>query len=231
MGRRARPARVDDRVALRQPDVVEVAAAQGALVVSDRHAAVERVDQATVPKRHVRRRGRVAGRGQGRDRVDEAVDRAALTPHDVGHRSSVQRSRHRHVGGQRACRKRPELTGRVPVLEVDHGIDRAVLAPADQRRGGIARRLEEPHAGAHLVVDVRESEALRLGLADEGLLLRSREDRPRDRMIHERQLGLRPPVPALPRLTLTAMRVFAPRRRPVTMPVRVRGARRARASM
>ena len=64
--RRARAARVDDGVALGQGRVVEVAAAADRpLLVPDRDAAVERVEEAAVPERQVGRgRGvRRAGRG------------------------------------------------------------------------------------------------------------------------------------------------------------------------
>ena len=54
---------------------------------------------------------------------------------------------------------------------------------------------------AGLVVDLREPEpGLRLRLADERLLLRAGEDRPGHRVVHERELGLGPTVPAAVRV-------------------------------
>ena len=140
---RARPARVDDRVALREADVVEAAASAGrSLDVADRHAAVEGVDQAAVPERRVRRRRGVAGRREDRDRVDEAVDRAALAANHVRHGASVERGRRRGVRRERSGRQRDERAAGRAVDEVDDAVDRAVLAPADR-----GRRLRSPASG------------------------------------------------------------------------------------
>ena len=200
---RARPraARVDDRVALREADVVEAAAAAGrALDVADRHAAVEGVDQAAVPERGVRRRRGVAGRREDRDRVDEAVDRAALAANHVRHGASVERGGRRGVRRERSGRQRNERAAGRAVDEVDDPVDRAVPAPADRRRRRVPRRLEEPHADALLVVDEREAETGGLGLADERLLLRSGEDRPRDGMVRQRHACRRAAVAATVRV-------------------------------
>src|SRR4029434_5758215 len=79
------------------------------------------------------------------------------------------------------------------VKKVEDSLHGTVCAPADRRAGGIARCLEQAHADARLVVDQWKAEALlRLRLADERLLLRTREDRPGRRMVHERQLGRGP---------------------------------------
>ncbi len=92
---------VEHRVALRVP-----------LVVADRHTALELVEQHAVPRREVRRRGLACGR-ERRDRVDEAVDDAALPADDEVDRVAVHRRGRRHVRRARcAGRVRAPCVGR-----------------------------------------------------------------------------------------------------------------------
>ena len=182
------PARVDDRVALAQPVVVEGASARGPLPVSDPDPAVEGVDGALVPKRGVGLVARALAEGrQHRERVDEAVDRPALAAHHVVHLAPVH-GRRRHVGGPRSVRgKRPELAAGSAVEVVDRRLGRAVEAPS----GRAAVRVQHPEPLARLVVDQRLAEPRLDRLAHERALVGAGEDRPGDGVVDEREAILR----------------------------------------
>ena len=161
----------------------ELRAAERALAVADRHAAVEGVDQAPVPQRGV---GVVAGllaeRGERRERVDEAVDRAALAAHDVVDGAAVEQRGLRHVRRARAvARQRREAAAGRAVLVVDLRVRRAVDAVA----GGAAVGVLHAEALALLVVDERLAEPGLDRVADEELLVRAREHRPGVRVVGE----------------------------------------------
>src|SRR4029453_9595444 len=93
---------MDERVALREARVVQMAPADRPLVVADRHAAVEGVDHTSVPERGVWWITWVARRRQDRGRVDETVDRPALAAHHIGNSAAVERGRRHNVRGKRA---------------------------------------------------------------------------------------------------------------------------------
>ena len=157
------------RVALAQHDVVGHAPGRRALAEPAVHAAAaERVDEAPVPpRRRLPRVGLGLTRGvvQHRDLVDRAVDGAGFDAHDVGRLSAVEGRRAGEVGRpHRGVGQRLEAAvfGR-PVGVVDPPLDRAVFVERDAE--GLARD---------------ELEAV--GLADEGALVGTREDRPRDRV-------------------------------------------------
>ncbi len=149
--------------------VVEHARAAGiALVVADGHAALEVVDEPAIPRREVGRRLVLpVGREDG-NRVDEAIDRAALPAHDVVDRVTVHRRGLGQVRGRRRIRIviRPAPAGG-PVLEGDHRVDGAVRV---DRRSELGIR---PVTGVGAVED---------------LLLRAREDGAAHRMVGEHDL-------------------------------------------
>ena len=177
---------VDHGVALGQGRVVEVAAAADRpLLVPDRDAAVEGVEQPPVPERDVGRGRGVTGRREDRDRVDEAVDRPLLAADHVRDRPAVEQRRLGDVRRERAGRKRQGLAGRRAVEVLDDPVGGAVLAPL-----AVAERPADPLR----VVGERQAEALRDGLADERLLLRAGDDRARDREVAQSQLGVGPAV-------------------------------------
>ena len=166
---RLRPGRPRDRVALAEPvDVPGLALVVRALVVADRHAAAEVVDELPVP---VGKRRRTARSGvEDRDRVDEAVDRAPLPANHEVDRVAVARRRLRHVR-RRGRARRVGLPGRVggPVVVVDICRQRAVRV--EERAGEV----EAGHVARRRAEEVR--------------LLRTREHRARDRVVDERQCG------------------------------------------
>ncbi len=176
--------------------------ARVALRMTDPDAALEAVDQATVPGREVRLLRVLAERSQHGQAVDEAVDRAPLPPHDVVDGAAVHQGGLGQVGWRVAGRKRLELPAGRAVYVVDAGLGTAVLAPADDIR--LLRRVPPlilwvvpfgvflRDGDAHLihVVDQRLPEASASGRADERLLLGAGEDRPRDRMIRHGEVGL-----------------------------------------
>jgi len=162
------PGRVDNRIPAREAVVVEGRTpARVALVVPDAHAALEGVDEALVPRGEVRA-VRLRLRREHGDRVDEAVDRAALPPDDEVDFLPVRCRRLRHVGGARSGGVVVhERTRGVAVLERDDAVGRARGAIGDRTELGIA--------------------AVPVGGAPERRLLRAGEHRPGDRVVGQGQ--------------------------------------------
>ena len=157
------------RVALREHVVVEHRGrTQGALVVTRAAAAAELIAQAPVPAA-----AGLAAVGQDRPAVDGAVDRAGLDAHDV-------------VDGLARARGRLGQVGR-PGVRVGERLERVGLARAvvvvHSRGGGAVRVLRRAEVGA-------------FGAADERLLVRTREDRAGDRVVHQLE-GVQWPPAAL----------------------------------
>ncbi len=135
--------RVQHRVPLAQPVRVEGGAAQCALVVADRDAAVEAVHRPAVPAVL-----------QHRDRVDEAVDDAPLPPDHEVHRPAVQQRGRRQVGGASVRHRLVRAVRRAVEAVLHHGRE-AVPAPA----------AADAHALAVLVVHDRRPQPASFRLA------------------------------------------------------------------
>ena len=162
-------ARRRHRVALAQHDVVGHAAGRRPLAEPAVHAAAaERVDEPPVPPRgRLPRvgRGLAGGVVEHRDLVDGAVDGPGLDAYDVGRLAAVEGRRAgevRRPHGRIGQRLEAAVLGR-PVGVVDPALDRAV--GVERFAEGLARH---------------ELEAV--CLADEGALVGTREDRPRNRV-------------------------------------------------
>ena len=151
-----------DGVAAGEEEVGEYASVARPLVVADVAAAAERVDEPFVPAGLVRERARRRGRiVEGGDLVDAAVDHALLDPHDVVDGPPVERRRLREVG---------RLHGRV----------------GERRERACGRPVHVAHLRRRGAVGVeRGAEPVLHRLAEEGLLLRAREQRAAQRVVHD----------------------------------------------
>ena len=163
-----------DGVSHPEESLVEDDAGSGALAEPPAPApAAVRVDELPVPSR-ARRPG--VGRGVGgvvedRALVDGPVDRAGLHPDDDRNGLPVERRGPGHVGRPGRVGPEPAVGGR-EVDMVHAGLDGAVLV-----EGGSEERAR------------REFELL--GLAEEGRLVRSRDDRSLDPMVRDGERGRR----------------------------------------